>query len=157
MEFPTNWRLLKIQSLRLFLLPLPQGNCFQDYPLWKSRDIIWKLSQVEFIWKTDSEYITTSSVADQPSSAHLSMVKYPNSPRTDAVTFTCYLLADGSLAATRSISERLQFGGKSMLYLKILLTVTTTSFCLFERLITKEIFSHIITEILRFQYVKILF
>ena len=46
-------------------------------------------------------------------SAHLSMVKYPNSPRTDTVTFTCYLIADGTLAATRSVTERMQFGGES--------------------------------------------
>ena len=68
--------------------------------------------KVEFIWKTDSEYLTTASVANEPSSAHLSMVKYPNSPRTDAVTFTCYLIADGTLAATRSVTERMQFGGE---------------------------------------------
>ena len=68
--------------------------------------------KVEFIWKTDSEYLTAASVANEPSSAHLSMVKYPNSPRTDAVTFTCYLIADGTLAATRSVTERMQFGGE---------------------------------------------
>ena len=75
--------------------------------------------KVEFIWKTDSEYLTTASVANEPSSSHLSMVKYPNSPRTDVVTFSCYLIADGILAATRSVTERMQFGGEFQNLLKL--------------------------------------